>query len=717
MSPRSLIAAACLTAYAVAAQAQSATILSYPYPDDAPSNAFRDYAHGNLGVLSSNYGKLTLIAAFRVLTGKPLTDKEVDYIQAAPEPWSFWSDDRDKWQQALTDLFGTKSDADAQEDEDSACRPDAFRTATHQLESLRKSYGDNADVRDWAHAQAVVFKNCMKGGKGAMPAAAGSEAPRWLKLAREYQLAAATFYGGDEALARTRFEAIAGEPDSPYAATAKYMVTRIAFQQARSTDDETRSTALAETFGMAAAVEDASHGSEKARMHTLTRRIRYTQDPEGELARIERSVSTQAWTDETVQDLKDYLYALNHDENENVDWRRPVSEIAGNGSMTDWLRTVSGAGEPKSGSTGFANALAQWRATQSNVWLVAVLMTAARLHDVPPDVLAAAVAVPDRNPAYATLQYNLLRLRDGNIRALKAAGRDARTLESALEADASTLIEKEKAHFPERSINLLHRIAADYAPDPKTYIEHAWMTSTEGTPLSDRKEKPAVSAGFPSEFAEQMNLRMSVNTLLAIWRAGAGGKAPSHIAMTQMLWVRAALLGRDDVTSALTAQFKAAKPMLADEIDAYNSADAANKPVRLAKILLRDTDLAGVFSYGGWVPYGQLAPSADDVRRLASSSAASASPAPRFQSAAEAKRVRDERDRLATMSNGVAYLGPVIVAHVKQHPFDLGNPSMLAGMIEASRDAGQTKVSHAMFRLLHRWYFFTPSAHATRYYY
>lgn len=79
--------------------------------------------------------------------------------------------------------------------------------------------------------------------------------------------------------------------------------------------------------------------------------------------------------------------------------------------------------------------------------------------------------------------------------------------------------------------------------------------------------------------------------------------------------------------------------------------------------------------------------------------------------------MREERDRLATMSNGVAYLGPVIVAHVKQHPFDLGNPGMLAGMIEASRDAGQTKVSHALFRLLHRWYFFTPSAHATRYYY
>ena len=332
-------------------------------------------------------------------------------------------------------------------------------------------------------------------------------------------------------------------------------------------------------------------------------------------------------------------------------------------------------------------------------------------------VLAAAVAVPDRNPAYATLQYNLLRLRDGNIRALKAAGRDARTLESALETDALTLIEKEKAHFPERSINLLHQIAAEYASDPKTYIEHAWMTSTEGTPLSDRKEKPGVSAGFPSEFADQMNLRMSVNTLLAVWRTGAGGKAPSHIALTQMLWVRAALLGRDDVTSALTAEFKAAKPMLADEIDAYNDADAGNKPFRLAKILLRDTDLAGVFAYGGWVPYGQLAPSADDVRRLASSSAANALPPPRFQSAAEAKRVREERDRLATMSNGVAYLGPVIVAHVKQHPFDLGNPGMLAGMIDASRDAGQTKVSHAMFRLLHRWYFFTPSAHATRYYY
>ena len=715
MSPRSLIAAACLTACAAAAHAQSATVLSYPYPDDAPSNAFRDYAHGHLGVLSPNYGKLTLIAAFRVLTGKPLSDKEVDYIQAAPEQWSFWSDDREKWQQALNDLLGTKDDADAQEDEDSACRPDAFRTATHQLESLRKSYGDNADVRDWAHAQAVVFKNCMKGGKGAMPAEAGSEAPRWLKLAREYQVAAATFYGGDAALARTRFEAIAAEPDSPYAATAKYMVTRIAFKQARSTEGDTRSAALAESYGMAAAQEEAARGGEKARMHTLTRQIRYAQDPEGELARIERSVATEAWTDETVQDLKDYLYALNHDENGNVDWRRLMPEIAGNGSMTDWIRTVGGASDPKSGSSAYTNALAQWRATQSNAWLVAVLMTAARLHDVPADALAAAVAVPDRNPAYATLQYNLLRLRDGNIRALKAAGRDARTLESALETDALTLIEREKAHFPERSINLLHQIAAEYASDPKTYIEHAWMTSTEGTPLSDRKEKPGVSAGFPSEFAEQMNLRMSVNTLLAVWRTGAGGKAPSHIALTQMLWVRAALLGRDDVTLALTAEFKAAKPMLADEIDAYNGADAANKPFRLAKILLRDTDLAGVFSYGGWVPYGQLAPSADDVRRLASSS--NASLPPRFQSAAEAKRVREERDRLATMSNGVAYLGPVIVAHVKQHPFDLGNPGMLAGMIEASRDAGQTKVSHALFRLLHRWYFFTPSAHATRYYY
>ncbi|RKP49363.1 hypothetical protein [Trinickia fusca] len=716
MPPRNLIAAACLAACVAAAPAR-AQLVHTAYPDEAPTNTYRSYAHGNLGVLSEHYGRLTLITAYRVLTGKPLTDRDLGYLVAAPDTWEYDNDDRDHWEKARDAVLGEQKpwDVDDYNNPANPCHGDAFRTATSQLESLKKQYGVTDDVRDWAHAQTVVFANCTKAGKGSMPVALSSEAPQWLKDARTYQLAAATYYAGKREDASAMFAAIAAQPESPWHAMAAYTVDRIAFDEALAKTSAERVDALTQLAQTVSAQEAAASGVDKARLHSLARHIAFEQEPEDELRRIENAIATEAWTPDTVQDLKDYLFAANHEDEGSVDWRRHLVQIAGKSSMTAWITAVQSAWDSKTASAAFADSLYQWHVTQSNVWLVPTLMNASSPLELPADVATAAAAVPDNDPAFATLQYQLLRLRDVGIRAARAAGKDTRPLELAIAADAQKLLDKEARHFPERSLNLIHRIRATYARDPKTYVANAWMEAAEESPLKPGSDKQARTAGFADEFAKQMNLRMPVDKLVALWRVGAGGSDPSHLALTNMLWMRAALLHRNDVTLLLADDFKRFNPAIADDVDAYVKASGPDDQLfRLTAIALEQPSLSALLADSGWVS-SELAPSTGDTK-LGSSNHEQPAPV-LFQSKADEQQAARELAELSGMSGGVAYFGNALVAHVKHHPFSLRNAHLLASLVEDSRGADETKISRAAFRLLHHWYFFTPAAHATKYYY
>jgi hypothetical protein len=700
-------------------------VLLYPYPDEAPSFNFRDYARGNLGVLSPEYGPLTMTVAYRALTGHPLADADLKMLATVPTGWIDTSVPEDNWTKTRESVLGpmTEQSPFNSGNPDVECQVDAFNVATGELQRISRQFGaSDRFVKDWARAQDQVFAVCS-GKSTAVPALASDDAPDWFKDDRRYQRAAALFYAHNFDEAADLFEQIAQDPNSRWHSLGLYLVQRAKFAKAQAATGDRRTQLFAQAADGIALANAGLPDKQAARLIALIKRhVQYTANPEEELRAIESRIAAGDWSADTAQDLKDYVFALNMDNSDDKSLgRRPVIEIVPKGGLTDWLYTMAAASGDKTRGETFAGALRQWQSTRSDAWLVAAFETARTLHDIPPELLDAALAVPAPSPAFATLQYRLLYLRDQNVLRLHAAGKNTTTLDAAIVNDVSALLAHHRDRFPGRDENLLHQLWAEHTNSAAEFMRQVWLKAPAEVTLAADEPSQSVGEGIPIEFANDMQMRMSVDELVTLWKANNAQQSPAHDALTTMLWVRAALLQRDDVTRLLAAQFKQLHAKTGDAVDEYLDAGASNKPYWLTIALLRDRNgLSAIFSDYGWVPGGG---------ELGTSERYSVNGTPDqpmpfdtshpilFQSASDAAKAKTEVDQIYQLKTGVGYMSEALANHVHTHPFDFSNPGNLATFIETTRYAGDTKSSRAAFRLLHRFYFFTPSAHETKYYY
>lgn len=700
------------------------TVLQYPYPNEAPSFNFRDYARGNLGILSRDYGPLTLTVAYRVLTGHPVSDADLKMLATVPTGWIDSWEPENRWNQARDSVLGAKSEhsASISSDPNVACQADAFDLATKELQRISEKFGgSNPLVKDWATTQDQVFAVCA--GKGtAIPALAADDAAPWFKDDRRYQRAAALFYAKrfDESI--DLFGQIAQDPNSRWHSLAGYLVQRAKFVKAQAATGDSRVQLVADAMTSIDETKAQVPEQQAKRLADLERHIRYTQNPQDELRAIESRIATGDWSADTAQDLKDYVFALNHERQENNEalGRPPVIEIVPRGGLTDWLSTMQTGSDDKTHGERFAHAVQQWRSARSDAWLVASFMAAKTLHEIPPDVLDAATAVSPQSPAFAAVQYRLLYLRDQNVLRLHAAGKNTATLDAAIVNDVSALLAQHRDRFPGRDVNRLHQLWAEHTNSPAVFMQQVWLVAPEEAKFAVDVPKQDTAKGIPTEFADDMQMRMSIDQLVILWKASDTAKGPAHDALTTMLWTRAALLGRDDVTRLLATEFKRLHPKVGDAVDEYVDASEANKPYWLTVALLRDQEgMSAILSDGGWVLWGgNLSPFMRYENKMSDQPFPfDASHPILFQSASDVAKAKAEVDRLNQLKTGAGYMSDALVRHVHMHPFDMSNPGNLAAFVETTRYAGDAKSSRAAFRLLHRFYFFTPAAHGTKYYF
>ncbi len=729
LSRRAAAAVGAAAALCCAVTSANATVLMYPYPNEAPSFNFREYAQGNPGVLSTGYGPLTLTSAYRVLGGHPLSVDDLKMLAAVPSPLDAHWEARETWNKARNDVLGQpQAGSGGGTDDNPLCADDGFAQAAKSLAGFVQTYGASDDwVRDWTQAQVVVFSNCGSGHAAHLPAAAPAGAPAWLVQARAYQRAAAQFYARRFEAAATGFDAIAQDPASPYRTISAYLASRARLEQAVRLPDDTRGTALSATADALGQQQAGAAPAQQANLRALERRARFQADPEAELRRIEDRIANQPWDADTLQDLKDYIYALNLDAQPNNGLhRRPVIDAVPRGGLTDWLATMQADPAPAGGSARVAGetvtgAAALWRSSNSVAWLVATLQAAPSLHALPVDVLDAATAVTPRSPAFAAIQYRLLKLRDANIAVQRAAGKNTATLDAAICHDAEQLLAHHADRFPGRDANLLHQLWAEHTASPAVFMQQIWMHAPSEVDLGKDAAADGGGDGIPYEFADLMNERLSVDDLETLWKASAAATAGSptaraHAELSAMLFVRAALLQRDDVAKRIAPELKTLRPKLAGDIDACLDAETADKPYRLTVMLLDDTTLSAIVTDGGWVPYSALTPTLDTSLGAAHGTNGALHPV-LFQNAAQRHKAASEVAALRQLKTGVPYMSEALVSHVHRHPFDFGNPAHLAAFVGTTRYASEPKASRAAFRLLHRWYFFTPSARFTKYWY
>ena len=206
------------------------------------------FASGKLGVIKPTYDHFYLFIAYRKLAGLPITKKDIDHLRHFDPCWqkdsiNFYDDESSQKDASRTgfiqwEIERKKTSILIEPDGDIArnttlpgtvqnydnCHENAFKVAADTLKSRLIQYGPTPILLDWIQAQDAVFSNCAA--PGMLPKDVQAQFPRWLKLDRDYQQAAALLYQGENELAIKKFDLIAITTDSPWHEIAPYLAAR-----------------------------------------------------------------------------------------------------------------------------------------------------------------------------------------------------------------------------------------------------------------------------------------------------------------------------------------------------------------------------------------------------------------------------------------------------------------------------------------------------------
>ncbi len=217
-----------------------------------------DHTNDKIGIVPASFGRISLFVFYRQLNNLPFAPGEKSEVTRAiqyrignsqdyedspvPEkPKIDPNDPVEKWKAARAKVTGSVAKTETEKlipndyNSYTNCLEDAYRNAANTLNSRVASYGNNDSVKEWLSGQDAVFSNCGDTGKTPRNVADGS--PEWLKKDRQYQIAAALFYGEKFAESRLIFENISNDDSSPWRNTAKFVVARTYIREASFIDD------------------------------------------------------------------------------------------------------------------------------------------------------------------------------------------------------------------------------------------------------------------------------------------------------------------------------------------------------------------------------------------------------------------------------------------------------------------------------------------------
>ncbi len=529
-----------------------------------------DFLKGKLGVLEPTYARSYLYAAYRQLSGMDFNAAEKEQIR------SYWQDrlssdwdhlDVDwelRWRQARARISGTKPPRDHLPREryttdtrawTTYCSDDAFRTAIQTMESRRARFGLSSSVfQAWLAAQDAVFSNCSERHPN-IPKPLSTPQPVLARADRDYQIAAAYFYAGDEPEAERRFREIAIDAASPWHGIAPYLVARTIARFPKLTRDFPRAEAelravlanpqLAQIHGMSA---------------NLLRRIRVSNDPASEVEELARALLRPHVEGSLRQDLWDYTTVLDRLLNWD-DWDnkpgKDAKPVPRRSDLTDWILDFQGRGR--------AHSVERWRRTHSLPWLLAALSHAEPSNAVTRELIDASAAIPADSPAYLTAAWHRNRLRID----LHENSRDE--LDKIL---AGPMPESTRNHF--RSLRMLT------AGDLGDFLRFAQRIPVLVTSMTDDKEVPGIwvdqtfrrSSPTVARFDRDSTKVMNERTPLRLWRkAVAGDVLPVNLKeeVTLAAFARAILLADDDALQELEPVVVRVYPRAAKFLGAWPS--------------------------------------------------------------------------------------------------------------------------------------------------
>src|SRR6476659_7111485 len=291
-----------------------------------PEYPLENFARGNLGIIQPSYARSYLYVAYRYLNGSSFTHDEqtalvglwsdrlnLHWEPAEEQSVKRWLDARSKVPgvAAISNIEVYRNREKPNEYETYLnCQKDSFETAADTLAARTKQWGaDSASLKTWVEAQDQVFANCSEGKR--IPEAMNADTDGLIRADRQYQIAAANFYGGDFDQALAGFQTIAADRGSPWHSSAPYLIARTFLRKASLGPEDQKSTSLTESekqLNKILADAELKQSHENARrLLSLVRLRLHPKDVAHELA---ISLSNKKSNPNLKQELWDYTVLL-----------------------------------------------------------------------------------------------------------------------------------------------------------------------------------------------------------------------------------------------------------------------------------------------------------------------------------------------------------------------------------------------------------------------
>lgn len=638
----------------------------YPSPifhyEMRPRNERAAIFSGKLGILHSTYDTEYLVAAYRALTGAPLTPGEAAEPPAA-DALAEWNAARGRYPRDATEPAIVPTRRREQWQTFVNCGDDAFRTAALTLAERERQFGaSSAWMVDWVKAQDAVFSNCEQDRR--LPTAIARGAPAVFAADRAYQIAAAHFYRLNFDEARRRMLAISADARSLWRGTAAVVAARCLVRQSLLSGggQGLLDQAERELAGI------GTPGALRLRRHVLAR---LRPDEVGET--LGQMLAKPADAGEFRLALADYRYLRES----YLRYRKPRTETG----LHQWVQAVS--------SQEAEAAIERWRAQPDTVWLVAALLQVKPGHPAAGALLAAARRVRRDSPAWPTVTYHRFRLQ------LAARKQDA------VRSELDRLLPWIQSRLPVSARNQFRAQRMQVAESLDAFVRFAVRRRVDWVLYGERQfEDGAYVEGKPREWLDRDAVDI-VNrglTLAQLAEAAQSPLLPAHVrrGIAVRTWVQAALVENRPAAEATAPQVLAAHPAIRPWFEAYQRAqDPEERRFALAYLLLRSPALSLTLPENGYPPYRWCAPTEK------------AAPAPFLTSEERTQVVFQWADR-EQLDSAPNHLGREVIRWARRHPEDPRSPEALHRVVRLTRygcigeDYGA--VSKEAFELLHaRW--------------
>ncbi len=692
-----------------------------------------EFVKGKLGVLSGTYYRRNLVVAYRYLSGAPLTAAEIDAF--SPDPSRPVEDSQDledagdsrvaAWLEKRTAVPGAPELKNIDTERNviangiySAyrnCLDDAFDAATETLVARIKSWGaGSSQTAEWLRGQDQVFANC--GGDDMewnpppdrvvraefhAPAPLPPGGDPLLAADRQYQTAAALFYGGKYQEAAEAFRTVARNASSPWRGSGRYLAARALIREG-TVDGEKDALAAAEK-ALLEILADPAEKRWQASARGLLDYVRGHLRPEDRLVELGNALVKPQPGPAFRQALTDYTTL----------WERKNKAPAARSELADWITAFQAGNAP--------HAIERWRAGDNAAWLAVALVNVNPADPAAPELVAAARKIGVASPAYATAAYHGIRI----LTARNQRDEARKWADQALPANLGV---------PAHNAFLLERLAL--ARDFTEFLRFAPRQPVAATgdmadeEMEDQWRKVDQGPTFDWDSAAAFNLKLP----LRYWIEAASSQAlPLRLRgeIAQAGWVRAVLLDRPEQARQFAARAAEMRPELAESMRRYTAEqppDAARFDAAYA--MLRNPGLAPTVRTGfgrltklnqidnfrdnWWLLHVETSNVVDAQRRDA--------PALEFLSAAERAQGENESKDLQTNAPVAPdTLCAQTLSWASTHRDDPRIPEALHLCVRATHlgmtGPGTSAWSKRAFQLLHTQYPKSDWAQKTKYWY